>query len=314
MEDPRAHVERIESAGVRTVTPVASGAMVWRAWGEGPPLVLLHGASGSWTHWIRNVLQLARHHRVLVPDMPGYGESDAPPEPHTADGLAALVAAGIDAMLPPPAAFDLAGFSFGAIIGGLVAAALAGRVRTLVLLGPGGLGLTPAPPRALLRLDPAMTTAAIRHVHRENLRTLMLARPESADELAVTLQIDNVARSHFRSGTIPVSDDLLRALPAIRAHLAGIWGGRDAFTGHHLVESRQVLATADPTLDAAVIEAAGHWVNYEAADEVNRLLEEWLARPARWGAGRGCDDGWPGLAALELGAPLLGEGLHAFLV
>jgi len=78
-----------------------------------------------------------------------------------------------------------------------------------------------------------------------------------------------------------VSDDLLRALPAIRAHLAGIWGGRDAFTGHHLVESRQVLATADPTLDAAVIEAAGHWVNYEAADEVNRLLEEWLARPAR---------------------------------
>src|SRR6266446_2153853 len=148
MEDPRAHVERIESAGVRTVTPVASGAMVWRAWGEGPPLVLLHGASGSWTHWIRNVLQLARHHRVLVPDMPGYGESDAPPEPHTADGLAALVAAGIDAMLPPPAAFDLAGFSFGAIIGGLVAAALAGRVRTLVLLGPGGPGLTPAPPRA----------------------------------------------------------------------------------------------------------------------------------------------------------------------
>ena len=281
MEEPRSHVARIESRGARMVTEVACGDMVWRAWGVGPPLVLLHGASGSWTHWIRNVLPLAEHHRVLAPDMPGYGESAAPPEPHTADALADLVAAGIGQLLPAPAVFDLAGFSMGAIIGGLVAARLGARVRRFVLLGPGGLGLVPAPVRTLLRLEPGMNGEALRRVHRQNLLTLMLARPESADELAVTLQIDNVARSRFRSGTIPISDVLLRALPAVRAHLAGIWGGRDTFTGHHLAESRQVLAAADPTLDAAVIEPAGHWVNYEAADEVNRLLEGWLARPAR---------------------------------
>jgi len=281
MEEPEAHVARVASAATRTVTPVASGAMVWRAWGDGPPLVLLHGASGSWTHWIRNVLPLAEHHRVLAPDMPGYGESDAPPEPHTAHALADLVAAGIEQMLPGPAPFDLAGFSMGAIIGGLVAARLGARARRFVLLGPGGLGLVPAPVRTLLRLEAGMDGEAVRHVHRQNLLTLMLARPESADELAVTLQIDNVARSRFRSGTIPVSDVLLRALPAIRAHLAAIWGGHDAFTGHHLAESRRVLAAADPTLDAAVIESAGHWVNYEAADQVNRLLLEWLARRAR---------------------------------
>ena len=281
MEEPRSHVARIESLGTRVVTEVACGDMMWRAWGAGPPLVLLHGASGSWTHWIRNVLPLAGHHRVLASDMPGYGESDAPPEPHTADALADLVAAGLGRLLPAPAVFDLAGFSMGAIIGGLVAARLGARVRRFVLLGPGGLGLVPAPVRTLLRLEPGMDGEALRHVHRQNLLTLMLARPESADELAVTLQIDNVARSRFRSGTIPVSDVLLRALPAVRAHLAGIWGGRDTFTGHHLAESRQVLAAADPTLDAAVIERAGHWVNYEAADEVNRLLEVWLARPVR---------------------------------
>lgn len=281
MEEPRSHVARIESLGARVVTQVACGTMVWRAWGEGPPLVLLHGASGSWTHWIRNVLPLAEHFRVLVADMPGYGESDAPPEPHTADALADLVVAGIEQLLPAPAGFDLAGFSMGAIIGGLVAARLGARVRRLVLLGPGGLGLVPAPVRTLLRLEPGMDGEALRHVHRQNLLTLMLARPESADELAVTLQIDNIARSRFRSGTIPVSDVLLRALPAVRAHLAGIWGGRDAFTGHHLAESRQVLAAFDAQLDARVIEPAGHWVNYEAADRVNALLEEWLARPAR---------------------------------
>ena len=280
MEEPRSHLARIESLGARVVTEMACGDMVWRVWGAGPPLVLLHGASGSWTHWIRNVLPLAAHHRVLAVDMPGYGDSDAPPEPHTADALSDLVATGIEQLLPAPAAFDLAGFSMGAIIGGLVAARLGARVRRFVLLGPGGLGLVAAPVRTLLRLEPGMDGEAVRHVHRENLRTLMLARPESADELAVTLQIDNVARARFKSGAIPVSDALLRALPAVRAHLGGIWGGRDAFTGHHLDESRAVLATADPQIETRVIEPAGHWVNYEAAEPVNALLLEWLARRA----------------------------------
>ncbi|HEY7038982.1 MAG TPA: alpha/beta fold hydrolase [Methylomirabilota bacterium] len=278
MEDGSAEVEGIEARAVRAVAPVASGAMVFRAWGHGPPLVLLHGASGSWTHWIRNVLPLARRFRVLAADMPGYGESEVPPEPHTADALADLVAAGLDRVLPPPADFDLAGFSFGAIVGGLVAARLGARVRTLVMIGPGGLGLTPAPARALLRLEPGMDAEAIRRVHRENLLTLMLAQRESADELAVTLQIDNVRRSRFKSGSIPVSDVLRRALPAVRAHLVAIWGGRDAFTGHHLAESRRVLAETDPTIETRVIAPAGHWVNYEAAAEVNALLIEWLTR------------------------------------
>ncbi|HXA97799.1 MAG TPA: alpha/beta hydrolase, partial [Candidatus Dormibacteraeota bacterium] len=52
-------VARIDSLATRTVAPVGDGSMVWRSWGAGPPLVLLHGASGSWTHWIRNVLPLA---------------------------------------------------------------------------------------------------------------------------------------------------------------------------------------------------------------------------------------------------------------
>ena len=81
-------MRRLDAEAQRTESPCGDGSMVWRSWGEGPPLVLLHGASGSWTHWIRNVLPLARHHRVLAPDMPGYGESDAPPEPHTAESLA----------------------------------------------------------------------------------------------------------------------------------------------------------------------------------------------------------------------------------
>src|SRR5512132_800929 len=272
MEEPEAFVARIESLATPTVTPTGAGSMVWRSWGEGSPLVLLHGASGSWTHWIRNVLPLAERFRVLAPDMPGFGDSDSPPEPHTADGLADLLAASLDVVLPPPLRLDLAGFSFGAIMAGLVAARLARRVSKAVLVGTGGLGLGLGSPRSLARIDASMSPEEIRGAHRANLLALMLAKPESADDLAVSLQIENLRRARFKSGTIPQSDVLRRALPLIRARIAGIWGGSDAFADGRLDACRRVLTSAQADLDFRVIEGAGHWVPYEAADQINAAL------------------------------------------
>jgi pimeloyl-ACP methyl ester carboxylesterase len=249
---------------------------VWRIWGEGPPLVLLHGASGSWTHWIRNVLPLAAWFRVLVPDMPGYGDSDAPPEPHTADGLADLVASGVNALLPPPTSLDLAGFSLGGIIAGLVAARLGRRLRTLVLLGTGGLALGGAPRRPLVRIRSAMRPDEVRHVYRENLKTLMIASNDKVDDLAVFLQMESVRRARFKSEGIPESDSLLKALPAIRARVTSIWGSRDAFMGSHLEDCRRILASGQRGPDFRVIEGAGHWTPYEAADQVNAILIDML--------------------------------------
>ena len=129
--------------------------MLWREWGAGPPLVLLHGASGSWTHWLLNIAGLATRFTVLAPDMPGFGDSDLPAGPQTPDALAAVVSDGIDAVVPRPAPLDLAGFSFGGIIAGLVAARQGPRVRHLVLVGPNGMALprAPGPPLARIRPD-----------------------------------------------------------------------------------------------------------------------------------------------------------------
>lgn len=253
--------------------------MTWRVWGAGRPLVLLHGASGSWTHWIRNIPPLAARFRVLAPDMPGFGDSDAPTGPHTADVLADAIAAGLDVVIPPPADFDLAGFSFGGIIGGLVAARLAHRVRTLVLLGAGALALPPIAMPTLNPITPDMTPAQIVDVHRQNLGMLMIADARRIDDLAVFVQMDNLRRARFKSGTIPTSDVLLKALPAIRARIAGIWAARDAFSGsraERVDEHRRTLATVQPDLDFRVIPDAGHWIPFEAPDAVNAALLDML--------------------------------------
>ncbi len=273
-----APVAALEARAERRHTPFGTGKMVWRCWGAGDPLLLLHGASGSWTHWLRNIPLLAVRYRVLAPDLPGFGDSDAPPEPHTVEVLADAVLAGLAALLPAPAPLRVAGFSFGGIVSGVVAARLGERVRTLLLSSAGGLALNLPPPPPLLRMEPGLSPAAVREVHRANLRLLMIGDPARADDLAVDLQMENLRRARFKSGTIPRSDVLLRALPAIRARLAGLWGGRDAFIGSDPAHPRRVLAAAQPGLDFRVIPEAGHWAIYEAAEAANAALIELLGR------------------------------------
>ena len=48
--------------------------------GSGPPLILLHGYPQNGMCWARVATDFARHFRVLIPDLRGYGDSDAPPD------------------------------------------------------------------------------------------------------------------------------------------------------------------------------------------------------------------------------------------
>jgi pimeloyl-ACP methyl ester carboxylesterase len=41
--------------------------------------VLVHGLSGSWQNWLANIPHLARRHRVIALDLPGFGASPMPP-------------------------------------------------------------------------------------------------------------------------------------------------------------------------------------------------------------------------------------------
>lgn len=256
--------------------------MVWRIWGAGPALVLLHGDFGSWTHWIRNVLPLSRGLQVIVPDMPGYGCSDLPPEPWSPASLAQILSDGIDAVLPGAEPIALAGFSFGGIIAGHLAALRGDRISRLVLLGPGGMALPPTNSGIRLRrLESEMDEAEARSVFRHNLGAMMIADPDKVDDLAVDVQIDNVGRARLRAGAIPSSDSLLLALARVRARLYGIWGERDAFVFPHVAERADVLRRFQRDIDFRTIPGAGHWTPYEAADAVNAALLEFVSSANR---------------------------------
>ena len=272
-EETVAIVEGVAAEAERIETPCGAGSMVWRVWGSGPPLVLFHGGYGSWMHWIRNVLALARGFPVIAPDLPGLGESATPPEPHTAESLAAIIVEGLDIVLPREAAPHIAGFSFGGVLGGHVAAQLGDRLRALTIVGSNGLGLV-RQPTALERVPTGASGAEALAVHRRNLGALMIANPAKIDELAVYIQSQNAPRGRVRSRRFSRADTLALALPLVKARLDGIWGERDATAYPHLDERARVLRSVQPGARFEVISGAGHWVQYEAADPFNFLLAE----------------------------------------
>lgn len=272
--DLPAEARRILARAARHATPCGDGEIVWHAWGQGTPLVLLHGGSGSWTHWIRNVEALAAAgRRVVVPDLPGFGDSARPPGGQDADAVAPAVAAGLRGMLGEDAV-DVVGFSFGGLVGALMAAAQPGRVRRLVLVGAPGLGLRNG--RLPLRAWRGLPEAEARAAHRHNLATLMLHRPEAIDELAVGLQAANVPRDRMQRRRLALTDILLRTLPAIRCRLDAIYGEQDALYRDTLAQLRACFAHAPTFEELVLLPDAGHWVQYEQPrrfdDEVLRLL------------------------------------------
>lgn len=78
---PLASFERLGRAGLRAsgfrARQIAGprGALTYFAAGQGPVLVLLHGANDQAGAWVRVARPLARGRRVLIPDLPGHGHS-----------------------------------------------------------------------------------------------------------------------------------------------------------------------------------------------------------------------------------------------
>ena len=270
-------IQRLDSAARRHATACGTGHLAWREWGDGEPLVLLHGGFGSWLHWIRNIEPLARHRRVLAVDLPGLGDSALPPEPVSPETVAAPVADGLEALLPGAAPCDLVGFSFGGLIAGQVAKRLGGRVRSLTLAGASGLGL-PRRRVELIRRTPDMSRDALRDAQRHNLCALLLHDPRNADELAMAVQAHNDERARIKSRRISLGDSLRDALPSLQGRLNGIWGEHDVTATPGCEGQRELLTALHPGTDFRVVPGAGHWVQFEAAEAFDAILLEMLAR------------------------------------
>jgi len=276
LDTPAAVVELEGRAKVRRVE-TRKGEVTWREFGRGPTLVLLHGGHGSWLHWARNIPALECKHRVLLPDLPGYGDSESPREA-SIDSLVRQLSLSLDELIESGSPLRLAGFSFG----GLVAAALAaarGDIEKLLLLGPAGHGGQRRPREQLRNWKPAASSGNLRmleEVMRHNLLAHMLHSPNAVDQLALFVHTRSCALTAFRSKEISRSSILPSLLAAFTGPTLAVWGEHDVTAE----PQSAIRALSQPPVNPArfssqVVHGAGHWVQFEASEAINDLILDW---------------------------------------
>lgn len=256
----------------RYETPCGGGTMAWRRWGKGPPLLLLHGAHGSWMHWIGNIRHLSQTRTIWVPDIPGFGDSALPsPEP-SIDALVAALDAGLTA-LPIEKPLDVAAFSFGGTVAAHLAVLAPERVRRIVLIDCGGLGTPMAP----VATRPVRSDGSAIAAHRHNLHAMMIHDPSRIDDLALHVQALHVplARLDVRKMVLP--DRLIRALERSTVPVDAIWGEHDQPHPDPLLQIA-ALRQVRPAARLRVVPGAGHWSIYENPAVTHTHLDE-LLRP-----------------------------------
>jgi len=271
-------IARVEAQAVQRDVDYLGKSVRWRRFGEGSPLVLLHGGYGSWMHWLHNVEALAKQHTVWIPDMPGYNDSDAPdPVPRGQDRMAPLIdalRATLGTLIGDDTPVDIAGFSFG----GMVAARLAterGAVRRLALLGVVGHGTARRQWEEMVdwktHTDPQAVRAALHH----NLRVQMLHEPQSIDALALAIHEISCIRTRFVSKPISRAGGLQNLLDQYQQPLLMLWGEHDVTAVPELLAPQ--LRGNHTEREWCLLPGAGHWVQYERASEINSLMLSWFA-------------------------------------
>lgn len=272
-----ADVRALDASAERFETPCGAGSIVWRKWGSGPPVIMCHGGSGSWTHWCKTIPVLSRTHTLWVPDLPGLGDSAAPSDLSHPAGSAEALNIGIRQLFKHEDRVRIVAFSFGCHVSSLALTGLGDFVRDFLIIGTSALGRTDRPIMEFPKERTGMSDAERRAVHRGVLEMLMFADANAIDELAIDLQAENVAKARFRSRIHSHTDNVRRAVGRAKIPIRCIWGEKDVVAYPDVPTVLGILGENHPEMIYEIIPGGGHWIMYEKADAFNKALAKMLA-------------------------------------
>ena len=246
--------------------------------GDGKPVLLLHGFPDSHDLWRNQIPALAEAgHRVIAPDLLGYGESEAPAE-LDAYRLKNVVA-GLVELLDELGVERTAvvGHDWGAATAWGMASFLPDRVERLAVLSVGH----PAVPRRLRQLRDFWYMLLFQYPEAEELLSeddWALFREWMKGAADLDRYVDDLSRpgrltaalNWYRANLVPRSFVHGAKIPDVRCPTLGIWGQHDFACGEE-----QMVGSADHvagTWRYEHVEGAGHWIPVDAPDRLNKLL------------------------------------------
>ena len=271
-------IEEFEKDSKKLFISTDDTTVCWRIWGKGQPIIFLHGGYGSWRHWIKQVTYLSKDYQILVPDMPGFGESSDLKSDHTPENISLNLYQTFRKLnITDLDNINLVGFSFGGLISGHLSYQFLKKgieLKNLILVGPGGTGARRGPMREMVRRTPKMSFEEILRAHFENLKILMINNPKNIDLLSLYIQLENTNNHRLKSRPISATNTLIKILEKQNIIPYLIFGEKDATVGPYLEERISKFRAACMDIRIHVEINAGHWIMYEKPDNFNKLIKE----------------------------------------
>jgi len=207
---------------------------------------------------------------VIALDLPGFGESDPPPEAWDVDCYARFMIHFLDEMGVDRA--HLVGHSHGGRVSIALAADEPQRVGRLLLIDSAGI-----PPRRGWRYRRRVAVAKLGRVAGKlgapgrRLQERMRARVASRDYL----EASEAMRGTFRA---VIAADLTGRMPRIRASTLLVWGDRDDDTPLWMGRRMEELI---PDAGLVVLEGAGHYSYADAPGQFGAVARQFLVDQPR---------------------------------
>lgn len=267
--------------------------------GQGELVILLHGCPEFWYSWRYQIPALARHFKVVVPDLRGYNDSDKPASGYDLDTLSSDVRGLIESLGYVRA--HLVGHDFGGAIAWQFAQKFPECLDRLAVLN------APHPHRFLQELSSNfdqlsrswyLLAAQIPNLPewliQQNLGEFVkrLFREQAVRKGAFTTENQKIYQAALaKPGVLAAALNYYRQLLSPQVLLRNwarlpkpvgsptliLWGKEDAFLNPHLTEGLDKLIKAPFQLK--LIPNCGHWIQQEVPQTVNRELLSFFCQP-----------------------------------
>ncbi len=252
--------------------------MAYTDTGVGRPIVLIHGYPFNRSLWADQIPALSNTHRIIAPDLRGFGESEASLELSTMNQLAADVASLMDHLEVPRA--TIGGLSMGGYVALAFYKQFASRVRALVLADTRAQADTEeAKQKRAQQAEKALSEgmAGIADAMLPKLLTpeTVSKRPEIVKRVRGMMLKTKPEGAAAALRGMAERDDQTKLLPTITVPTLILVGAEDAITPiadsekmHHAIEGSSLL----------VLDHAGHVSNLERTPQFNDALLHFLSK------------------------------------
>jgi pimeloyl-ACP methyl ester carboxylesterase len=275
--DWREHLNRVDVVGAK---------VNYVEMGEGEPAILVHGLGGSWQNWLENIPHLARRHRVIALDLPGFGDSPAPPWEASISNYGRLLHDFCERI--GVGSCNLIGSSMGGFISTELAISEPQRVDRLVLVSAAGITYARVrrePAAVVGRIGRAAAPLAFRY-KMEGLRRPLLRHlayrglfydPRGMPkELLWEITVPALkAPSFYDAMTNLAGYDIRDRLEEIEVPTLVVWGRNDRVVPSNAAPIYKRLIGDNARME--IFARCGHLPQMERPVRFNRLLDDFLA-------------------------------------